>query len=141
MIDKPATHATHPAEAFVECNVAADLIYIATRKSLFIDSGYEMNMSQYIRGLYSLDTLDTRFTASKSSPLKELGAGQQTTRAAGAAGETTRSSRISASLWPTKEFYIYYAMFIVIVPLMFKVAIEVSNREFNEMFWINYSFH
>lgn len=101
-------------------------------------------MSQYIRGLYSLDTLDTRFTASKSSSLKELGAGQQTTRSAGAgaaAGGKTRSSGISASLWATKEFYIYYVMFIVIVPLMFKVAIEVSNRKFNEILEINYSFH
>lgn len=95
-------------------------------------------MLQYIRSLYSLDNLDTRFTASKSSPSKEPGAERNTTRStAGAlagdatARETTRSSGISASLWETKEFYVYYIMFIVIVPLMFKVAIEVSNRKFN----------
>lgn len=103
-------------------------------------------MSEYTRELYSLDTLDTRFTASKSLPSKELGTGQQTTRsavAAGdtAAGETTRSSAISASLWAKKEFVIYYVMFIVVVPLMFKVAIQVSNRKFNQMLTIDCYFH
>ena len=97
-----------------------------------------MNTLQYIRRLYSLDTLDTRFTASKSSSSKEPGAGRHTTRSTGgapaadfAASETTRNSGTSASLWKTKEFYIYYIAFIVVVPLMFKVAIEVSNRKCN----------
>lgn len=95
-------------------------------------------MLQHIRRLYSLDTLDARFTASKSSSLKNLGAGRHTTRSSGvapagdiAAGEATRSSGISASLWATTEFYVYYVVFIVAIPLMFKVANEVSNRKFN----------
>ena len=97
-----------------------------------------MNTLQYIRRLYSLDTLDTRFTASKSSSSKEPGAGRHNIRSTGgapvadfAAGETTKNSGISAPLWKTQEFYVYYIMFIVVVPLMFKVAIEVSNRKFN----------
>lgn len=92
-------------------------------------------MLQYLRRLYSLDTLDTRFTASRSSSLKDPGAGRRTARvvAAGdiAAGEATKISGISASLWETTEFYVYYIIFIVVIPLMFKVAIEVSNRKFN----------
>ena len=92
-----------------------------------------MSLLQYMRRLYSLDTLDTRFTASKSS-LKDPGAGRHTTRSPGVAGdvaarEATRSSETSSSLWETTEFYIYYIIFIVVVPLMFKVAIEVSNRK------------
>lgn len=95
-------------------------------------------MLHYIRRLYSLDTLDTRFTASKPSSLRDPGAGLHTTRSSSvapegdaAAREATRSSGISASLWNTTEFYLYYIIFIVVVPLMFKVAIEVSNRKFN----------
>lgn len=93
---------------------------------------------QYLRRLYSLDTLDTRFTASKSSSVKDPGAGRHAARSPGvapagdiAAEAATKASGVSASLWKTTEFYVYYIIFIVVVPLMFKVAIEVSNRKLN----------
>lgn len=97
-----------------------------------------MNNLHHIRRLYSLDTLDTRFTASKFSSSKDSGPGRQTARSPGVApvgdiatGGGTRKSEIAASLWATTEFYIYYVVFLVAIPLMFKVANQVSNRKFN----------
>lgn len=97
-----------------------------------------MNNLHHIRRLYSLDTLDTRFTASKFSTLKDSVPGRQTTRSPGVAsvgdsttGEGTRKSEIASSLWATTEFYFYYVVFLVAIPLMFKVANKVSNRKFN----------
>lgn len=96
-----------------------------------------MNILQHIRSLYSLDTLDTRFTASKSSNVKDPAAGGYTARSPAVApardltaGEGTRASGVLSSLWGTTEFYLYYAVFMVAIPLMFKVANDVSNREF-----------
>lgn len=79
-----------------------------------------MNISQYIRRLYSLETLDTRFTSSRS---KDSGAAQHPTI-------SVNGTRNSVSLWATTEFYVYYVIFLVAIPLMFKAANEVSNREF-----------
>ncbi len=76
-----------------------------------------MTILHYVGRLYSLDTLDTRFTQSaKTSP------------------SNTRSISADASpskpLWRTVEFYFYYLCFVVAVPLMFKAAYDVSTRKF-----------
>jgi protein-cysteine N-palmitoyltransferase HHAT len=93
-----------------------------------------MNILLHIRSLYSLDTLDTRFTASNGKDPVAEGRSARSPDGAPArdltAGEGTRASEISSSLWGTTEFYLYYAVFIVAIPLMFKVANDVSNREF-----------
>ena len=97
-----------------------------------------MDLLQQIRKLYSLETLDTRFTASKSSSSKDLGPGRQVARSpdGALAGNITtrneaRTSGASVSLWATTEFYVYYVVFLLAIPLMFKVANEVSNRKSN----------
>jgi hypothetical protein len=34
---------------------------------------------------------------------------------------------VSPSRWNTSEFYLYYAAFIIVLPLMFKAAIDMSS--------------
>src|SRR5947209_1684882 len=66
-----------------------------------------MTLISNLRRLYSLDTLDTRFTKSKSSsPIQ---------------------AEAQPSKWRTPEFYLYYVIFIVVVPQMFKVSYDVSK--------------
>ncbi|KAL4895106.1 MBOAT, membrane-bound O-acyltransferase family-domain-containing protein [Aspergillus ambiguus] len=80
----------------------------------------------YARRLYSLDTLDTRFTTSASTPLRAA------TDSRPAPAKDARASAVannaSPSKWGTLEFYVYYLVFIVAVPLMFKAVIEVSQE-------------
>jgi hypothetical protein len=66
-----------------------------------------MKLFHCLRRLYSLDTLDTRFTNSKSSSAVQAEA--------------------PPSKWRTLEFYVYYVVFIVAVPQMFKVSYDVSK--------------
>jgi hypothetical protein len=68
---------------------------------------FTMKLFTYLWRLYSLDTLDTRFANSKSS--------------------STIQAEASLSKWRTPEFYIYYVIFIVVVPQMFKVSYDVSK--------------
>ncbi|KAI9926728.1 hypothetical protein AWENTII_011356 [Aspergillus wentii] len=80
----------------------------------------------WLRRLYSLDTLDTRFTSSANTPLKTAA----DTRPASAkdARANAIASGASPSKWRTPEFFIYYVVFIVLVPLMFKTVIDVSQK-------------
>ena len=83
------------------------------------------SLLSWLRRIYSLDTLDTRFTTSATS-------------SASAAADTrpppakdARASAVAqdapAPLWRTPEFFIYYLFFITLVPLMFKTVIDASK--------------
>ncbi|KAH8427571.1 putative glycerol:H+ symporter (Gup1) [Aspergillus melleus] len=79
-----------------------------------------------LRQLYTLDTLDTRLTVPATTPLKA---------AADTRPATAKDARAQAiangaepSNWRTPEFYVYYLVFLVAVPLMFKAVIEVSQE-------------
>lgn len=80
-----------------------------------------MTILNYVGRLYSLDTLDTRFTKSAKSP--SLSNNVRSISADAGVNAPTKS------LWRTPEFYFYYICFIVAVPLMFKAAYDVSNRK------------
>ncbi|KAH0542950.1 hypothetical protein FGG08_002719 [Glutinoglossum americanum] len=90
-----------------------------------------MSWLGYLRRLYSLDTLDTRFTTSSTIPPRPLTSqredgskpGDSAGRGVKAAGDGA-----SPSLWGTPEFYVYYAVFAICIPLMFKTVIEVSQE-------------
>ncbi|KAJ5383855.1 Membrane bound O-acyl transferase MBOAT [Penicillium concentricum] len=75
----------------------------------------------WLRRVYSLDTLDTRFTSATTA---------QDTR--GSSAKDARANAIaqgaSPSLWRTPEFFVYYLFFIILVPLMFKTVIDVSKE-------------
>lgn len=95
-----------------------------------------MALLYYVKRIYSLDTLDTRFTVSSKAPLQYTSSehavnpsnpaltsdGTSNTRAIPARLPQTQPSR-----WRTPEYYFYYFCFITIVPLMFKVPYDVSK--------------
>jgi hypothetical protein len=83
------------------------------------------SLFSWIRRLYSLDTLDTRFTVSASTPLKAA------SDARPASAKDARANAIahgaSPSKWNTPEFFGYYFVFITVVPMMFKTVVDVSK--------------
>ena len=92
-----------------------------------------MNLLQYAGRLYSLDTLDTRLTtASKTSPSHIDPAGpspdevpHKTPRSG--AGELAKGA--TPPRWTSLEFIYHGLVFLVVVPLMFKTAYDVSKRK------------
>ena len=99
-----------------------------------------MALLHYARRLYSLDTLDTRFTSSAKTspstsytqidPAKPSGSEDSgAKRRDNGTKATAHAEGLSPPLWRTPEFYFYYFVFIVCVPLMFKAVYDVSTRE------------
>lgn len=94
-----------------------------------------MSLLQNFKRIYSLDTLDTRFTVSAKTPLQHTSVEHGVTSsnpALVAEGTSITQSRRSPSepqpsKWKTPEYYFYYFCFITIVPLMFKVPYDVSK--------------
>jgi hypothetical protein len=83
--------------------------------------------------LYSLDTLDTRFVVPSNAPPKEALRDAELDPAGSLpvqngkgrskdTGDTTQPSQ-----WNTLEFYFYYLVFLVAIPLMFKAVLDVSK--------------
>jgi hypothetical protein len=77
----------------------------------------------WLRRIYSLDTLDTRFTSTAITPNTDTRSPAQNARA------NAIAQGASPSLWRTPEFFVYYIFFIVCVPLMFKTVIDASDGE------------
>ncbi|KAJ5959615.1 Membrane bound O-acyl transferase MBOAT [Penicillium vulpinum] len=77
----------------------------------------------WLRRVYSLDTLDTRFTSSATPSHPD-------TRPSSAkdARANATAQGASPSLWRTPEFFVYYLFFIILVPLMFKTVIDASKE-------------
>lgn len=93
-----------------------------------------MDLLYYFRKLYSLDTLDTRFVISSTTPPRQPATELREQNGRAASAESSKTSKRDAvpgtqsSKWNTPEFYLYYLVFLIAVPSMFKVAIEVSQR-------------
>lgn len=90
------------------------------------DAGAKMtSLLSWFRRIYSLDTLDTRFTTSATTPLKA------TADTRSASSKDARANAIASSAppakWRTPEFYVYYVVFLICVPLMFKTVVDVSR--------------
>lgn len=101
-----------------------------------------MSWLQALKKLYSLDTLDTRFTISSTTPPR--GAGTELRidpakpdpasrsangKANGASRSSDPSKEVQPSLWGTPEFYFYYFIFLTIVPYMFYTGYYVSRSK------------
>jgi hypothetical protein len=86
-----------------------------------------MGALSFLRDVYDLDTLDTRFTNSSSTPYNTVIESR-----GDAAASKERASRFSGkaepSRWRTPEFFFYYLVFIICVPLMFWTAYTASSR-------------
>lgn len=82
---------------------------------------------EWLRRLYSLDTLDTRFIVPANTPIKVA----EDTRSASAkdARPNAVASKAAPSKWGTVEFFVYYIVFLIAVPLMFKTVVDVSQGE------------
>jgi len=97
-----------------------------------------MNLFSYIRSIYQLDTLDTRFTNSSTTPYKRPVTAQIDPTYSKASEDLPQGVPIKLdrngrpiaqpSKWNTSEFYFYYFVFLTIVPYMFWVAYDVSRR-------------
>lgn len=86
-----------------------------------------MAILQYLRRLYSLDTLDTRLTVPSSTSLKAA-AVVNTNKQAHDDGAQSIANATPPPRWKTPEFFFYYFIFITVVPLMFKTVIDVSQE-------------
>jgi protein-cysteine N-palmitoyltransferase HHAT len=100
-----------------------------------------MSVFSFVRRIYALDTLDTRFISSTSTPHKSVvdtrsdsavSSSKKANPVRGAPVRTDSNGRPKAqpSKWNTLEFYFYYFIFIITVPYMFWVAYDVSRREY-----------
>ena len=97
-----------------------------------------MGVLSFFRQLYSLDTLDTRFTTSASTPLK---AASEDSAKKTESTEGKRQSELPAgaspSRWNTPEFYFYALVFVFCVPQMYKAVWDVSQPSHPN--WSKYS--
>lgn len=99
-----------------------------------------MSLFSFLRSIYNVDTLDTRFTTPSTVPYKpEIASSKAASRSNGTLGDTDSRrdataeiiKRAEPSKWRTPEFYIYYFIFLTVVPYMFWVAYDVSRREWH----------
>ena len=94
-----------------------------------------MSALQSVGKLYSLDTLDTRFTTSSKSPPSHsdpVKASPNEARSSSTKKKTSPDALIegaSPSRWKTPEFLYHGLVFLFAVPLMFWTVYDVSKRE------------
>ncbi|CAK7198679.1 glycerol transporter [Sporothrix eucalyptigena] len=98
-----------------------------------------MSLFTFLRSLYNVDTLDTRFTTPSTVPYKPAPQNESAGRSNGTLGNGALSTdsrrdgaadiikRAEPSKWYTPEFYVYYFIFLTVVPYMFWVAYDVSR--------------
>lgn len=97
-----------------------------------------MSLFSYIRSIYQLDTLDTRFANSSTTPYKRPANAQIDPTFTKSSQDLSQGVPVKLdsngrpigqpSKWNTPEFYFYYFCFLTIVPYMFWVAYDVSRR-------------
>ena len=92
-----------------------------------------MNLLHYAARLYSLDTLDTRFTTSSKTPPSHIDPARPSPDEAsykkGRSGAGELAKGASPSRWRSPEFIYHGLVFLVAVPLMFKTVYDVSKRK------------
>ncbi|CAG8978149.1 hypothetical protein HYALB_00012011 [Hymenoscyphus albidus] len=97
-----------------------------------------MSIFSYIKSIYALDTIDTRFTTSATTSYKTVidsradpatSGSKRDDSIPGIGVKTDRRGRPVAqpSRWNTLEFYFYYFVFLTVVPYMFWIAYDVSR--------------
>ncbi|KAL9131662.1 MAG: hypothetical protein Q9217_000473 [Psora testacea] len=87
-----------------------------------------MSLLQYIGKLYSLDTLDTRFTSFKTPPTSiDPGRGPPRADRSDGNGSQKQLNGASPPRWRTVEFAVYGLVFLVVVPWMFYTVYDLSQ--------------
>ena len=87
-----------------------------------------MSLLQHFGRLYSLDTLDTRFTTTSRTPPSQIDPAKPTGRTERTQSEK-RPNGATAAKWRTTEFAVYGLVFLVVVPWMFYTVYDVSQRK------------
>lgn len=94
---------------------------------------------QYLKRLYSLDTLDTRFVIPANTPSRDAAteltidpvkpgpSSDNARKRSNGHIKSSPSKDVHPSQWNTPEFYFYYLVFLVAVPYMFKTGYDVSK--------------
>jgi hypothetical protein len=88
---------------------------------------------KFLRQLYSLDTLDTRFVVPATAPPKEALEEAKLDPAGpvpvkdGRGGDKSLENKPHSPLWSTPEFYFYYVAIATSVFFMFKLVLDVSQ--------------
>jgi hypothetical protein len=89
----------------------------------------EMSLLGFLSRLYSLDTLDTRFTHSSRTPVRNTANNDvdiSKPRAEESKGKKNELN-LQPSRWNTPEYYFYYLVFVTMIPLIFYVPYSVSK--------------
>lgn len=89
-----------------------------------------MTVASFFRELYSLDTLDTRFTTSSSTPLKAI---EEHPRKPVERDGKAVPTDVFPPQWRTPEFYFYALVFLFCVPQMYWAVVEVSQRKIGRL--------
>jgi hypothetical protein len=93
-----------------------------------------MTPLSFLQQLYSLDTLDARFTTLARTPLKAANADPaQDIKLQDEKPPATLPPGASPSRWRTPEFYFYALVHLVVVPQMFKAVVDVSQCTYRLM--------
>ena len=94
---------------------------------------HAMNALHYAGRLYSLDTLDTRFTASSKTPPSKIDPARPSPDEPGqkrpSAGTHNVAQEVAPSKWRTPEYLYHGLVFLVAVPLMFKTVYDLSKGD------------
>ena len=86
-----------------------------------------MTIVSFFRDLYSLDTLDTRFTASSQTPLN-IAADESATTTAQQGNKSSKAlTGTSPPQWRTPEYLLYILVIAVCVPQMYLAVVQVSQ--------------
>lgn len=80
------------------------------------------------QNIYNLDTLDTRFTSSSSVPYQTIVDARSDAPIPAESSSKAQTRPTQPSKWKTPEFYLYYLVFAIAVPLMFWIPYTVSRR-------------
>lgn len=100
-----------------------------------------MSSSYYLKRLYSLDTLDTRFTHSAKVPIQVTASKHGIDISKPAVADNGRAERrqdVHPSRWNTLEYFFYYFVFLTIVPLMFYVPYSISKGKSRGQLLLSY---
>ncbi|KAI3318529.1 putative glycerol:H+ symporter [Xylariaceae sp. AK1471] len=85
-----------------------------------------MGTLSFLGKVYDLDTLDTRFTVSSTTPYKTVIEARNDT-AASKERAAKWNSRASESRWRTTEFYLYYVIYAFAITYMFWITYDASS--------------
>jgi hypothetical protein len=94
-----------------------------------------MSWLSFLKKLYSLDTLDTRFTTSTKTPHKittgdSIADSKLPAQEVLQSGKNQPPSGTQPSKWNTPEFYFYYLCFLTIPIFMVKAVYDISQGRF-----------